>query len=82
MFDELREMSRRRPEGIMDLQAGAYTEDQLRQISDYLATLPRGRDEATKGDARIEMVKARRKSRELKKRRKSKKRSRSKEWKR
>jgi len=84
MFEELREMSRRRSEGIMDLQASAYTEDQLLQISDYLATLPRGpdddggedvedretREEAAKEDARIELVRAERETRKLRKREK------------
>lgn len=45
MFKELREMSRRRPESIMDLQARAYTEAQLRLIANYLATLPPGNSE-------------------------------------
>lgn len=45
MYEELREMSQLRPEGIMDLHASANTADQLRQISEYLATLPRGTDD-------------------------------------
>jgi len=45
MLKELLEMSRRRPESIMDLQARAYTPDQLRLISIYLATLPAGSDD-------------------------------------
>ena len=40
MYKDLLEMSRRRPEGIMDLQIRAYTPAQLRLISNYLATLP------------------------------------------
>ncbi|MDF1858722.1 MAG: hypothetical protein P1U87_00830 [Verrucomicrobiales bacterium] len=51
MFEELREMSQRRPEDIMNLQASAYTGEQLRQISDYLATLPRGSDDDDNDDA-------------------------------
>lgn len=45
MYKELLEMSRRRPESIMDLQVRAYTPAQLRLIADYLATLPRGNNE-------------------------------------
>jgi len=40
MYKSLLEMSQRRPENIMDLQARAYTPEQLRQLSNYLATLP------------------------------------------
>lgn len=46
MFEELREMSLRRPESIMDLQARAYSQAQLQLIADYLATLaPAGDDD-------------------------------------
>ncbi len=45
MYKELLEMSRRRPETIMDLQARAYTPLQLRLIAHYLASLPAGNDE-------------------------------------
>lgn len=41
MYKELLEMSQRRPEGIMDYQARAYTPAQLRLIANYLATLGR-----------------------------------------
>lgn len=44
LYKSLLEMSRRRPENIMDLQARAYTPAQLRLIAEYLATLPRARD--------------------------------------
>jgi len=40
MYKSLLEMSQRRPENIMDLQARAFTPEQLRQLSNYLATLP------------------------------------------
>jgi len=40
MYKTLFEMSRRRPENIMDLQARAFTPEQLRLIANYLATLP------------------------------------------
>lgn len=50
MFNELREMSQRRPESIMDLQARAFTPDQLRLIANYLATLPKGSDEEERDD--------------------------------
>lgn len=40
MYEKLLEMSRRRPEGIMDLQTRAYTPTQLRRIAEYLASLP------------------------------------------
>lgn len=50
MFNELREMSQRRPESIMDLQARAFTPDQLRLIANYLATLPKGTDEEERDD--------------------------------
>ena len=46
MYNDLLEMSRRRPEGIMDLQIRAYTPAQLRLISNYLATLPASGGEA------------------------------------
>lgn len=39
MYKSLLEMSTRRPENIMDLQARAFTPAQLRQIANYLATL-------------------------------------------
>lgn len=43
MYKELLNMStRRRPEGIMDLQVRAFTPAQLRLIANYLATLPKG----------------------------------------
>lgn len=80
MFEELQEMSQRRPEGIMDLQASAYTTDQLRQISEYQATLPRGSDDddddANREDKVVDAAKAARERRLAKKRawRKAKKR--------
>jgi sulfide dehydrogenase cytochrome subunit len=40
MYKTLLEMSQRRPENIMDLQARAFTTEQLRKIANYLATLP------------------------------------------
>jgi sulfide dehydrogenase cytochrome subunit len=40
MYKTLLEMSQRRPENIMDLQARAFTPEQLRLIATYLATLP------------------------------------------
>jgi len=40
MYHSLLEMSLRRPENIMDMQARAYTPAQLRQIAEYLSTLP------------------------------------------
>ena len=40
MYKELLEMSRRKPEGIMDLQVRAFTPTQLRLIANYLSTLP------------------------------------------
>lgn len=40
MYEKLLEMSRRRPENIMDLQARAFTPAQLRLIAQYLSTLP------------------------------------------
>jgi len=40
MYQKLLEMSQRPAEGIMDLQARAYTPAQLRLIANYLATLP------------------------------------------
>lgn len=39
MYKSLLEMSSRRPENIMDLQARAFTPAQLRAIANYLATL-------------------------------------------
>lgn len=39
MYKELLEMSQRRPEGIMDYQARAYTPAQLRLIASYLSTI-------------------------------------------
>lgn len=41
MYKELLEMSKRRPESIMDLQARGFTPEQLRLIANYLATLPK-----------------------------------------
>lgn len=41
MYKTLLEMSQRRPENIMDLQARAFTPEQLRKIANYLATLPK-----------------------------------------
>jgi cytochrome subunit of sulfide dehydrogenase len=46
MYKSLLEMSRRRPESIMDLQARAFTPEQLRLIANYLATLPPAGSEA------------------------------------
>ncbi len=40
MYKTLLEMSQRRPESIMDLQARAYTPEQMRLIANYLAALP------------------------------------------
>lgn len=40
MYKQLLEMSQRPPETIMDLQAAAYTPEQLKAIAAYLATLP------------------------------------------
>jgi len=40
LYKGLLEMSQRRPENIMDLQARAFTPAQLRLIANYLATLP------------------------------------------
>lgn len=48
MLKDLLEMRARRPEGIMDYQARAYTPEQLRLIADYLARLsksPGGEEE-------------------------------------
>ena len=42
MYQKLLEMSQRPPEGIMDVQARAYTPAQLLLIANYLATLPAG----------------------------------------
>lgn len=39
MYQSLLEMSQRRPENIMDLQARAFTPAQLRLIAGYLSTL-------------------------------------------
>lgn len=45
LYKELREMKNSNEiESIMDRQARGYTDDQLRLISDYLATLPGGDD--------------------------------------
>ena len=42
IYKELLEMSKRKKiESIMDLQARAYTPNQMLQISNYLATLPK-----------------------------------------
>lgn len=40
LFNDLIEMKYRPIEGIMDRQARGYSDEQLRQISDYLSTLP------------------------------------------
>lgn len=45
LFNDLIEMKYRRIEGIMDRQARGYTDDQLRQIADYLSTLPGNGDD-------------------------------------
>lgn len=45
LYKELLEMSKRRPEGIMDLQARAFTPGQLLQIATYLSTLPKTGDD-------------------------------------
>lgn len=71
LFEELSEMSKRRPEGIMDLQARGYTEDQLRQISEYLATLPRSGNDDDTGSL-VEKVKTERKEEQANKRKKRK----------
>ena len=42
MYNELLEMSLRKPEGIMDLQVRAFTPAQLRLIANYLSTRPKG----------------------------------------
>jgi len=39
-YGDLRDMARRRVEGIMDRQARGYTDEQLRLLSEYLSTLP------------------------------------------
>ena len=45
IYNELREMKHRtRVEGIMDRQARGYTDQQLRVIADYFASLPGGGD--------------------------------------
>jgi sulfide dehydrogenase cytochrome subunit len=41
IYKELLEMSKRKPEGIMDYQARAYTPNQILHIANYLATLPK-----------------------------------------
>jgi len=51
MYATLLEMSRRRPENIMDLQARAFTPDQLRLIAEYLSTLPPGDGEDLENNA-------------------------------
>lgn len=40
LFNDLLDRKYRPIEGIMDRQARGYTDDQLRQIADYLSTLP------------------------------------------
>jgi cytochrome c553 len=40
LFNDLIEMKYRPIEGIMDRQARGYTDEQLREIADYLSTLP------------------------------------------
>ena len=40
LFNDLIEMKYRPIEGIMDRQARGYTDEQLRQIADYLSTQP------------------------------------------
>lgn len=40
MYKKLLEMSTRRPEGIMDVQARAFSATQLKLIATYLASLP------------------------------------------
>ena len=40
LFNDLIDMKHRPIEGIMDRQARGYTDEQLRQIADYLSTLP------------------------------------------
>ena len=45
LYKELLEMSKRRPEGIMDLQARAYTPGQLLKIATYQSTLPKTSDD-------------------------------------
>lgn len=49
MYEKLLELSRRPAEGIMDVQARAYTPAQLRLIANYLATLP-GEDDDSADD--------------------------------
>lgn len=71
LFEELSEMSKRRPEGIMDLQARGYTPDQLRQISEYLATLPRSGNDDNNGSL-VEKVKTERKEQQANKRKRQK----------
>ena len=48
IYKELLEMSKRKPEGIMDLQARAYTPNQILQIANYLATLPKQASASTR----------------------------------
>jgi len=43
-YGDLRDMARRRVEGIMDRQARGYTDEQLRLLSEYLATTPESGD--------------------------------------
>jgi len=40
LFNDLMDMKYRPIEGIMDRQAGGYTDEQLRLIADYLSTQP------------------------------------------
>lgn len=46
MYKTLLEMSQRPPEGIMDVQARAYTKAQLQLIASYLASLPAAVEES------------------------------------
>lgn len=50
MYNELLEMSRRRPESIMDLQVRAFTPAQLQLIAAYLSTLPPGASDDSTDD--------------------------------
>lgn len=45
LFNDLLDMKYRPVEGIMDRQARGYTDEQLRQIADYLSTLPGNGDD-------------------------------------
>jgi len=45
MFNDLLEMKQRPVEGIMDRQARGYTDEQLREIADYLSAQPGGGDQ-------------------------------------